>query len=473
MELFYHCVNIEHVLQQFKSYIASNKLLGYTNSVLAAVSGGVDSMALLHLLLAAGYKTGVAHCNFQLRGDESDGDERMVREYCDKENIPFFVVRFDVGKYAAQKGISIQMAARELRYTWFESVAAEHGFDKIAVAHNANDEVETFFLNLARGTGLRGLSGMAAAKGKIVRPLLFAPRTDIAQYVREHGLRFREDSSNSQVKYARNRIRIEVIPELAKLNPDFLSTMQGNMERLKAAQQLVERTADDLRKKACAKKGSTLYIKIPELPTDQRRFWLFELLCEYGFSGATVNDIAAALNGISGKIFYSPTHTLLKNRNTLIVTPQERELTAQAAENVKPDGKQWEVELEEDGLHTRKVKLGSVAFSFEILDNRSIPLNQGSSVALFDYNALQFPLKLRLWQAGDKFVPLGMRGEKKLSDFFTDSKLNLFEKQEQLLLCSANGDVAWVVERRIDNRYRVTEATTRILKAKAEHAELP
>ncbi|MDR0711086.1 MAG: tRNA lysidine(34) synthetase TilS, partial [Prevotellaceae bacterium] len=187
------------MLQQFKSYVASNSLLDNTDSVLAAVSGGIDSMAMLHLLLAAGYKTGVAHCNFQLRGEESGGDERMVRERCDKENIPFFAVRFDTGCYAAQKGISIQMAARELRYTWLDSVAVAHGFDKIAVAHNANDEVETFFLNLVRGTGLRGLSGMAAAKGRIVRPLLFASRADILQYVREHDLRFREDSSNRQV----------------------------------------------------------------------------------------------------------------------------------------------------------------------------------------------------------------------------------------------------------------------------------
>jgi tRNA(Ile)-lysidine synthase len=460
------------MLQQFKSYVTGNNLLDASGSVLAAVSGGVDSMAMLHLLLAAGYRAGVAHCNFRLRGEESDGDERMVRECCDTAKIPFFAAHFDTGKYAAQKGISTQMAARELRYAWLESVAAAHKFSKIAVAHNANDEVETFFLNLVRGTGLRGLSGMAAARGKVVRPLLFASRADILQYVREHGIRFREDSSNRQVKYARNRIRIEVIPELAKLNPALLATMQGNMERLGAAQQLVEAMVNDLRRKACTAEGDTLRIKISALPEDRLRFWLFELLYEYGFSGATAGDIAEALSGIAGKTFYSPTHKLLKDRNSLIVAPREKKAAAAKAGCAAPDnGERREVALAKDALNTCKLRLGNTALSFEVIGNQNVQLNQGSSVALFDYDALQFPLKLRPWQAGDRFVPLGMSGEKKLSDFFTDSKLSLFEKQEQLLLCSANGDVAWVVGRRMDNRYRVVEKTARILMAKIETAK--
>jgi tRNA(Ile)-lysidine synthase len=462
--------SLNKVLQQFKSYIANNKLFNHTDTLLVTVSGGIDSMTLLHLLLAAGYRTGVAHCNFQLRGEASDGDEQLVRTCCATKNIPFFVAHFDAGKYAAEKGISIQMAARALRYAWFESVAAEHGFDKIAVAHNANDEVETFFLNLARSTGLRGLSGMAAAQGKIVRPLLFAPRADIACYAQENAVSFREDASNSQVKYARNRIRIEIIPEFVKLNPSFLSTMQGNMERLGAAQRLVGKMADELRKKACTEKADTLHIKISALPADQLHLWLFELLYGYGFSGATVDDIAAAINGISGKIFYSPTHTLLKDRDSLIVAKKRKEEVIASGlriEDAKSGSKGWTAAAAKDNLNTCKVKLGGMEFSFEMLDNRSISLNQGSNVALLDYDALQFPLTLRHWREGDRFMPLGMKGEKKLSDFFTDCKLNLFEKQKQLLLCSANGDIAWVVGRRADNRYRVTGKTTRILMAKA------
>jgi tRNA(Ile)-lysidine synthase len=501
------------MLEQFKSYVARHSLLDDADSVLAAVSGGVDSMALLHLLLAAGYSTGVAHCNFRLRGEESDGDERMLRECCHRKNIPFLVARFDTSRYAAQKGISIQMAARELRYAWLESVAAEQGFGKIAVAHNANDEVETFLLNLVRGTGLRGLAGMAAKRGKIVRPLLFASRTNILQYAQEHGLSFREDSSNRQLKYARNRIRMEVIPELAKINPAFLATMQGNMERLGAAQRLVAEMADGLRKKACTAVGSELHIKISALPDDNLPFWLFELLYEFGFSGATVGDVAEALRGISGKIFYSPTHRLLKNRTTLIVLPREREAPAAQTGSAQPNGMRREVAqlqaprvkapqvkdarvedaqqqaprvkdapvqaprvqellipaaLIQDAVKGCKVELGCAELSFTMLGSQNVQLNQGSSVALLDYDALQFPLKLRLWQPGDRFVPLGMKGGKKLSDFFTDAKLSLFEKQEQLLLCSANGDVAWVVGRRMDNRYRVAEKTARILRAKIE-----
>jgi tRNA(Ile)-lysidine synthase len=456
------------VLHQLKSYIASNKLFRPADSLLVTVSGGVDSMTLLHLLLAASYRVGVAHCNFQLRGKESDGDELLVRNCCNRENIPLFVTRFDTEKYAGEKGISIQMAARELRYAWFEEVAAEHGFDKIAVAHNANDEVETFFLNLVRSTGLRGLSGMAAAQGKIVRPLLFAPRTEILQYAREHDVRFREDSSNSHVKYARNRIRLNVLPELTTLNPSLLTTMQGNMERLRAAQCLVASMVDDLQEKACSQKEGMLYIKISELPTEQRGFWLFELLHERGFSGATVSDVVAALDGESGKIFYSPTHQLLKDREMLIVVPKERELLEEdklAVEACSQSAVGHPIEIEEAGLDGQTVKVGSTEFSFEIIDTPNVPLNQGSSVALLDYDTLQFPLKLCRWQTGDRFVPLGMKDEKKLSDFFTDCKLNLFEKQEQLLLCSANGDVAWVAGLRMDNRCRVTKNTRKILKA--------
>lgn len=463
------------MLEQFKSYVADRRLLDATGSVLAAVSGGIDSMALLHLLPAAGYRVGVAHCNFQLRGEESDGDERMVRDYCGRENIPFFAVRFDTGSYATQKGISIQMAARELRYAWLERVAAEQGFGKIAVAHNANDSAETFLLNLVRGTGLRGLVGMAAEKGRIVRPLLFASRADIEQYVRVHSLHFREDSSNRQLKYARNRIRMEVIPELAKINPAFLATMQGNMERLLAAQRLVEEVADDLRRKACSTKGRTLHIKIAALPEDQLRFWLFELLYEFGFSGATVGDIAEATSATSGKIFYSPTHKLLKNRSCLIVAPREMEYEKENKKNIAKiesigpnSDRPGEVEQAKGDLGACRLRLGSAVLSFEVLHSQNVPLNQGQSVALLDYDALQFPLTLRPWRAGDRFVPLGMSGEKKLSDFLTDSKLSLFEKQEQLLLCAAGGEVAWVVGRRIDNRYRVAEKTTRILMAKIE-----
>jgi tRNA(Ile)-lysidine synthase len=453
------------MLHRLTSYIARNKLLGHADRLLVAVSGGVDSMTLLHLLRAAGYRVGVAHCNFGLRGKASDGDEQLVRSGCSTKNIPLFVKRFDTAGYVGRQGISIQMAARELRYAWFEEVAAAHGFDKIAVAHNANDEVETFFLNLVRGTGLRGLTGMAPAQGKVVRPLLFAPRSEILQYAQEHGVRFREDASNSQVKYARNRIRLNVLTELTKINPSLLTTMQGNMEHLKAAQRLVLGMVDDLQKKACCQRGGKLHVKISELPTGQVAFWLFELLREHGFSGATVGDIAAALHGESGKIFYSPTHQLLKDRDELIVAPKGGEKPEDGTPGMEDVAA---AEIDEKGLHGQRVEAGCTALSFEVINATSAPLNQGSSVALLDYNALQFPLTLRRWRAGDRFAPLGMKGEKKLSDFFTDCKLNLFEKRALLLLCSANGDVAWVVGLRMDNRYRVTKSTRRMLKVVAE-----
>jgi tRNA(Ile)-lysidine synthase len=240
------------------------------------------------------------------------------------------------------------------------------------------------------------------------------------------------------------------------------------MERLRAAQCLVAGMVDDLQKKACSQKEDMLYIKISDLPTEQRGFWLFELLHERGFSGATVSDVVAALDGESGKIIYSPTHQLLQDREMLIVAPKKREkleMDKLSAEVCRLSAVGHPIEIEEAGLDGQTVKVGSVELSFEIIDATNVPLNQGSSVALLDYDALQFPLQLRCWQTGDRFVPLGMKGEKKLSDFFTDSKLNLFEKQEQLLLCSANGDVAWVAGLRMDNRCRVTKNTRQILKA--------
>ena len=443
------------MLQRLQKFIEQHRLLAPHDHVLLGVSGGVDSVVLLHLLRQAGYSVGVAHCNFALRGGESDGDECFVRELCASGKLPLFARRFDTREYAAAQGVSIQMAARTLRYEWFEQLALEHGFSKVAVAHNLNDDVETFFLNLARGTGLQGLAGMAPVQGRVVRPLLFATREEVERCAMQHHLCYREDSSNSSTKYARNFIRHCILPECAKLNPSFLHTMQRNMARLRGARQAMGGMVDEVRRHSCTARDGTLRIRIDALPAAQRSVWLHALLREYGFAGDVVERIAQSLEGASGKTFHSLTHTLVKDRDCLIAVPRSAG-AAQGSVSISQEEVERGVQLPlaaGGALQLRVAGRGEVDFSL------------GNHVAFLRYDALQLPLTLRPWRRGDVFTPLGMTGKKKLSDFFVDAKLSLPEKAAQLLLCSASGHVAWVLGRRLDNRFRVTPEAQKILRA--------
>ncbi len=442
------------MLQRLKNFIDQHRIFSPKENILVGVSGGVDSITLLHLLCEAGYQVGVAHCNFSLRGNESDGDETFVRELCHKNNLPFFTRRFNTEEYAEAQDVSIQMSARALRYEWFEQLMSENGYDKVAVAHNLNDNVETFFINLTRGTGLSGLTGMAPLQNRVARPLLFATRDEIMEYSAQHNLTYREDSSNASTKYARNYIRHRIMPEFTNVNPSFLRSMQNNIERLTETQLVIEDFASELKKRCCAIESNVLHISIAVLPAVQQGFWLYELLREYNFSGAVVNDIAQSLSKTSGKKFYSPTHTLIKDRDTLIVS-----LNVGAAHFTPTDIPQ------EDIKNGTQISLpNGSALQLSIVGQEHVNFSLGMSVAFFSYDKLQFPLTLRRWQAGDSFVPFGMTGEKKLSDFFIDAKLNLLEKEQQLVLCAANGDIIWVVNQRPDNRYRITSSTKNILK---------
>jgi tRNA(Ile)-lysidine synthase len=437
------------VLQKFQQYLADNRLFDRSHRLLAAVSGGIDSMTMLHLLHVGGYSLAVAHCNFSLRGAESDGDEQLVRNACLHYGLQLFVRQFDTLNYARQKKISVEMAARELRYAWFDELAVQHDFHRVVVAHNANDNAETFLLNLARGTGLRGLTGMSAEQGRVVRPLLFASRGDVEQYAASQQIRYREDSSNGDTRYLRNRIRHRIVPELQQLNPSFLHTMQCNMQHIAQAQHILGAMTYGLRRKACTQQGDTLHISIDALPKHNRSFWLFELLHDYGFSSAVVGSLAEALEGVSGKRFYSPTHLLIKDRGQLLVMPQSEAESG------------FEVVVEEQ---VGELTAGNRRFTFELLDAHNLNLHQGSSVALLDLDRLQFPLKLRSWREGDAFVPLGMSGEKKLSDYFIDAKLSLADKPHQAVLCSADGRIAWLVGHRIDERFKLDDGTKKVMK---------
>ncbi|MDR0418609.1 MAG: tRNA lysidine(34) synthetase TilS [Prevotellaceae bacterium] len=436
---------------KLRKYITTNNLFNPEDKVLIGVSGGVDSMVLLHALANAGYSVAIAHCNFQLRGDESDRDEAFVISYAKEKGLTCFVKRFDTQEHAEKNGISIQMAARELRYAWFEELKEKNGFARVAIAHNANDTVETFFLNLTRGTGIKGLTGISVQSGDIVRPILFASRNEILEYAKLNKIRYREDSSNASDKYGRNRIRHNVIPELEQINPSFLHTMQENLQRMETYRDMLTTQVEELKMKVCVEEQGGYKILLDKMPEDNVDFWLYEILNPFGFSGSVVMEIVLSLNGESGKQFFSTTHMLLKDRNSLIIKKRAEveELLLLVEENSIP----MALVVDNASLH------------LDVADAKEIDFSKGSSYAFFDYEKLEFPLIIRRWKQGDTFMPLGMKGMKKLSDFFVDAKMTLFDKQEQLLLFSGD-KIAWVIGRRTDERFKISPETTKVLRVR-------
>ncbi len=421
-----------------------------SSRLLLTVSGGMDSMVMLDVILKAGYSCEVAHCNFNLRGSESDGDAQLVREECDRRGVVYYEKSFDTKGYAAQNGISIEMAARDLRYEWFYSLLEEQTLDVIVTAHHGDDAVETFFLNLVRGTGVKGLSGMKAVNGKVVRPFLNFSRADIKKYCKENSLAYRHDSSNDEVKYLRNKVRHEIIPLFKEMNPSFLTTMEGNLKRLAEVESLLEDEVKQVRDSFVVEEQGRVLIpisKIAEHP--QKSSVLFELLRPYGFNSNVIGDIIKTISGIPGKQFYSPTHRLIRDRYNFILF-EDREVSG--------DEHYINSEVEViDKPITLKIK------TFSKSDDYSFSTD--SDIAHFDADKIDFPLVLRRWRKGDFFRPLGMRGFKKLSDFFIDQKLSIADKESVWLLQSGE-DIVWVVGMRMDDRFKISNRTKKILEVK-------
>jgi tRNA(Ile)-lysidine synthase len=436
------------ILHRFTSFIKQHALFAPADRLLLAVSGGRDSVLMAHLFNEAGFNFGIAHCNFKLRGEDSQKDEEFTSALAKKFGVPYFSRTFDTAGHSREQGISIQMAARDLRYQWLEETRGDFGYQYIAVAHHQNDVIETMLLNLTRGTGIAGMHGILLKKETVVRPLLFLTREEINQIVDEEGLSYREDQSNGSAKYARNKIRLEVIPLLKELNPSLEETFEANRKRFAELEVLLNKHVHALKESLFVKVSSLEYeIKLSALkelePLDTL---LYELFHPYGFTSSVLNDLKNSWEGTPGKVFSSLTHHLNLDRDRLLLSPIAKPT---------PDT----VRIGEDDTG---VSWGSKRFCLSRVSSKTYVLRSDAEIAQVDADLLQFPLLLRKWRAGDRFHPLGLRGQKKLSDFFIEQKIPLSRKTSIAILENGNGDIIWIAGLRIDERYKITANTKKV-----------
>ena len=433
------------IANRFCAFINEYQLFATTDRVLLGVSGGRDSMLMLWLFHMQQIDIEVAHCNFQLRGVESDSEEEFVQAYCSKHAIPYHVRRFDTEKIAAERKISIQMAARELRYSWFEELATTHGCATIAVAQHKHDQVETVLLNLKRGTGLAGLQGILPKRGRIVRPLLFLDANEVSEAVKHYNIPYRDDSSNFSNKYARNKIRLDIVPQFEQIHPQFVDTMIDNIERFRDGYQVLQQLMDERRRQLFHNEGDGRYRVDKAALRNTDIAMLYYLFEPYGFAKPVLRDMLNALDQEPGRIFESPTYRILLDREQLLIQ-------SVTADDVVPT---YIYETE-----TRS-SWGDRQFTLDLTS--SLEIVRDPNIAQLDHALLQFPLQIRSWQEGDYFQPLGMQGSKKLSDYFVQQKINLFDKKNIPIVVNANGDILWIAGYRIDDRYKITENTKKVL----------
>jgi tRNA(Ile)-lysidine synthase len=440
------------IQQRFCQYISENKLFSLKDKVLLAVSGGMDSVAMCQFFHKAGNEFAIAHCNFGLRGEDSDEDENFVKKLARKYKVPFYVQLFDAKAFAEKEKISTQMAARELRYAWFSELIEKENYAFVASAHHQNDILETVLLNLTKGTGIAGLHGIKPKNGNVVRPLLFATREDIREYVAQEQLAWREDSSNESNKYQRNLLRNEVIPLLKKLNPNLENTMRQTVEKVEAAEKIVRDHIENIGDRVMKEESGVTFLDFQKL-TEQKEnvLVLFELLKSFGFSYPDSRNIWEALKGESGKRFESPTHSLVKDRTELVIT----------GKNLK-EYMSLDIENEEGEISNGIFKLDLKTSEREAF---SIPASK--DIAVLDLEKITFPLQLRKWKEGDWFCPLGMNKKKKLSDFLIDNKVPLNIK-DKIWVLTSKGSIIWIPGYRIDERYKVTDKTKKLLVIRKE-----
>lgn len=426
-------------------------VIDHGKPVLVAISGGADSVALLHVLVRSGYECVAAHCNFHLRGEESDSDEAFVRSFCGTLGVPLHVAQFDTKAYASQKHISIEMAARDLRYDWFFSLLDELKIPVVAVAHHADDAAETFFLNLTRGTGVRGLAGMKSVQGRVVRPLLSVSRHEIELYCKANGLDYVTDCTNNSDDYARNRIRHHVIPEFKKLNPSFLTTMGNNMNHVAQVLAIFEEQVKMFRETFVSETDSGLFVDMDGLKKLQNpEPFIYEILLPCGLSPKLIHDVARSVTGANwGRVFFSSTHRVVVDRHGIIA--QDKAAISDAEERIVVDS--LPVNLQNPVMANLRFFDKEEGFA---------PSRDPKTMHL-DADKVSLPLIFRHWKKGDVFRPLGMRSQKKMSDFFTDAKMSQVDK-ESAWIVESNGVIVCVLGMRMDDRFKLTPSSSHILE---------
>jgi tRNA(Ile)-lysidine synthase len=433
-------------VKRFVDFVEQNNLFTTGNQILAAVSGGMDSVLMAHLLKAAGFKFGIAHCNFMLRGNAANADQEFTRKLAQQLGVVFHTINFDTQKHAAEQKISIQMAARELRYQWFNHISQTTGYDVVALAHHQNDTIETILLNLTRGTGIAGLHGILPKNGQLVRPMLFLTRNDIETLITEEGLMYVEDASNASVKYARNKIRLQVIPLLKELNPNLEVTFENNLKHFRDLELLLEDKVKAVKRELLVRKQDEVHISLDEIgKLSPKRLLLFKLLQDFGFTYTVVDDLVSALGKHPGRVFENADFSLLLDREKLIISPKKEEV------DVKISISQNDHEIT---YQNYKLTL--------LHDDSPLIIKNNPMAASIDADKLVYPLTVRAWQQGDFFYPLGMKTRQKLSDFFTHEKVPLHKKSRVPILVNGNSEIVWIGGYRPDERYKVDNNTKKV-----------
>lgn len=436
------------MLAAFKKHIQTNFAFIKDKKILLGISGGIDSVVLAHLFRNLNFEFALAHCNFCLRGKDADDDEQFVKELGRLLHVNVYTKSFSTEKYAKEHKLSIQMAARKLRYDWFDTILKMNQFNYIATAHHTDDNLETFLINFTRGTGLNGLTGIPEIKENIIRPLLPFSREQIEEYVAKNTIIWQEDASNAKIAYQRNKIRHQIVPILKEMNPNLLSSFKKTTQYLNESQRIIDAAILKLKENVIlseTKNLTKIYIhKIKELSSPKA--YLFELLKNYGFT--EWNDVTNLLEAQSGKQLFSKTHRLLKDRDFILLTE---------INSAKAKVKKYEIKKGQKSIALEKFEL--VFRETEHLETKV----ESKDIVFINMDKLQFPLQLRRWQKGDFFYPLGMSGKKKLSKFFKDEKFSLVDKENIWLLCSDN-DIVWILGKRLDDRFKINNNTKNIVR---------
>ncbi|WP_339657628.1 tRNA lysidine(34) synthetase TilS [Flavobacterium frigidarium] len=436
------------MLATLKEHIETNLPFLLNKKLLLATSGGLDSMVMAHLFKDLQFDIAIAHCNFQLRGVDSFKDQKFIQDFADENEIPVNITQFDTQAFAADYKLSTQVAARDLRYNWFYELLEEEGYDYVLTAHHADDNLETFLINLSRGTGLEGLTGIPEENGSIVRPLLHFTRAEILEYAKENNITWREDASNASDKYLRNKIRHHLVPLLQEINPNFMEAFQKTQSYLQESAGLVEDASIMVYQQVAKQEEDSITFDLNQLKKlPNYNAYLYQWLNEFGFTAW--NDVYDLVDAVSGKQIFASNFRLLKNRDSLILSKI----------------------LVEDEVGTYFIAKEQQEISIPLkLTFKSVanPAFESNKIIFVDGDKLQYPLELKRWQEGDSFQPFGMGGKsKKLSKFFKDEKLSLLEKEQCWLLWSAN-TLVWITGLRQDERFKITENTSNILKIELE-----